>query len=1222
MIFGTEGDDLLEGIPGADDVIYGYGGNDTLVGGDGADMLDGGEDNGYGTGPTASYRDNTWGDTAAYALSDAGVTVNLATGTAEGGHAEGDTLTGIESVRGSHHDDILTARDDDPSTENPNNISALSEGSILWGNRGDDLLQGGTGRDILWGGKGNDTLLGGAGDDVLQGDFGADLLNGGEGTDGVGYELSNAGVTVNLATGTAEGGHAEGDTLAEIEDVLGSQYADQITGDAEPNRFQGGGGADTLDGGAGLDRAYYFSSDAGVTIDLATGTGQGGTAEGDTLTNIEQVFGSTHGDHLVGDAEDNWLRGWGGNDTLEGGDGADMLDGGEDYGYVEGSPSAVRDDVWGDTAGYVRSDAGVTVNLATGTAEGGHAEGDTLTRIESVRGSDHADVLTARDDDPTTEGFLGDGSILWGEKGDDVLHGGTSFDILWGGKGDDTLDGGGSFDYLEGGGGADVIDGGTDDHPTAFDTAGYELSDAGVTVNLAEGTAQGGHAEGDTLTGISGLWGSQHGDRLIGDAEINLLIGHAGNDTLEGGAGDDRLRGGAGADMLDGGEGRDTVSYGVSNAGVTVNLAEGGTEQGGHAEGDTLTGIENVRGSHHGDVLTGNAEDNHLGGFAGNDTLEGGLGADMLDGGENHGYDVGSQLTLRDNTWGDTASYTLSDAGVTVNLATGTADGGHAEGDTLTGIENVRGSHYDDVLTARDDDLDTENPNNSISLSEGSVLRGNRGNDLLQGGTGHDILWGGKGNDTLLGGPGAQDILEGGSGADLLDGGEGYDWVGYELSDAGVTVNLATGTAEGGHAEGDTLTSIEFVTGSQHADQLTGDAGPNRFQGRGGADTLDGGAGIDWAYYFSSDAGVTIDLATGTAQGGTAEGDTLTSIEGVLGSIHADHLVGNAEGNRLFGFGGDDTLEGGAGNDFLSGGEDNDLLDGGADSDSLYGDAGDDTLRGGAGDDWTLEGGAGADIVDGGEGEDGASYSASDAGVTVDLATGTAQGGHAEGDTLTGIESVWGSDHADHLIGNQGDNYFDGNDGNDTLEGGAGDDGLHGDAGADMLDGGEGEDSAQYWRSDAGVTVNLATGTGQGGHAEGDTLTGIEHVEGSDHADHLIGDDRDDQYNHLNGNGGNDTLEGGAGNDFLDGQAGEDLLTGGDGADTFVFGDGDTVTDFEAGSDLINIDDMGHINADNFEANVTIRQSGSDVEVQIGDDVLTLNGVSAADLTVDDFVLA
>ena len=81
-------------------------------------------------------------------------------------------------------------------------------------------------------------------------------------------------------------------------------------------------------------------------------------------------------------------------------------------------------------------------------------------------------------------------------------------------------------------------------------------------------------------------------------------------------------------------------------------------------------------------------------------------------------------------------------------------------------------------------------------------------------------------------------------------------------------------------------------------------------------------------------------------------------------------------------------------------------------------------------------------------------------------------------DALTGFENVDGSDHADHLTGDDRDN------------------GLHGGAGADTLDGGEGDDHVGYWGSDAGVTVNLATGTGQGGDAEGDTLTGIENLIG------------------------------------------------------------------------------------------------------------------------------
>ena len=79
-------------------------------------------------------------DSAAYWSSDAGVTVNLATGTGQGGEAEGDTLTGgFRRVFGSNYADHLTARNDDPDTEEED------EGSIIHAEDGDDTLQGGTG---------------------------------------------------------------------------------------------------------------------------------------------------------------------------------------------------------------------------------------------------------------------------------------------------------------------------------------------------------------------------------------------------------------------------------------------------------------------------------------------------------------------------------------------------------------------------------------------------------------------------------------------------------------------------------------------------------------------------------------------------------------------------------------------------------------------------------------------------------------------------------------------------------------------------------------------------------------------------------------------------------------------------------------------------------------------------------------------------------------------
>ena len=117
--------------------------------------------------------------------------------------------------------------------------------------------------------------------------------------------------------------------------------------------------------------------------------------------------------------------------------------------------------------------------------------------------------------------------------------------------------------------------------------------------------------------------------------------------------------------------------------------------------------------------------------------------------------------------------------------------------------------------------------------------------------------------------------------------------------------------------------------------------------------------------------------------------------------------------------------------------------------------------------------------------DDWAGYWDSDASVTVNLATGEAAGGHAEGDTLTGIEQLYGSNYADHLTGDGGDNRLHGRDGNDTLVGGAGNDYFVGGEGADVLDGGAGYDTADYGQSDAAVAVNLTRERGQGKHARG-----------------------------------------------------------------------------------------------------------------------------------------
>ena len=692
---------------------------------------------------------------------------------------------------------------------------------------GNDEVSGNHAANRLEGGSGNDTLAGGEGDDTLAGDAGADRLLGGAGRDTLRYAASDAGVHLDLGTGTARGGHATGDTFEGIEGIIGSRHADTLTGGDGDDTLSGGTGADRLTGRGGHDWLRYGESDAGVHVDLAAGTARGGHATGDTFEGIEGIIGSRHADTLTGSD---------GSNGLEGGAGADRLDGG-----------GGRDTLW-----YATSDAGVHVDLAAGTARGGHAEGDTFENIEGVSGSRHADTLTG--------GASGD--TLSGRRGSDWLRGGD---------GDDTIGGGSGADGLSGGAGADGLDGGG-----GRDTLWYATSDAGVRVDLAAGTGRGGHAEGDTFENIENVIGSPHADRLTGSADADRLNGGAGDDvltggsgtdwlwgntgddTLNGGAGNDRLSGGAGADRLDGGPGEaDWLWYGASDAGVHVDLRTG-TVRGGHAEGDTFENVEGVVGSRHrdtlaggdgrdglaggagDDVLSGRGNGDRLWGNAGDDTLVGGEGDDVLSGG------AGADVLAGGAGGADWLWYGSSDAGVDVDLAAGTARGGHARGDTFDGIENIAGSDHADTLT------------------------GDAGNNLLSGLDGNDTLAGGAGDDLLTGGNGG-DRFHGGEGADRMDGGAGRDTLWYGWSDAGVDIDLAAGTARGGHAEGDTIENVEVIWGSRHADTLTGGAGNNWLDGGpdgddlltagsgndgltggSGDDTLIGGAGDNW---FRGDAG-------------------------------------------------------------------------------------------------------------------------------------------------------------------------------------------------------------------------------------------------------------------------------------------------------------------------------------------------------------------------------
>ncbi|MFT3690217.1 hypothetical protein [Paenirhodobacter sp.] len=847
-----------------------------------------------------------------------------------------------------------------------------------------------------------------------------------------------------------------------------------------------------------------------------------------------------------------------------------------------------------------------------------------------------------------------------GGAGNDTLFGGDQDDTIFGGSGNDLIYGGNQMDYLEGGAGADTICGISpnqnlppETNATDYAIAGYKTSNAAVNINLKTGKATGGHATGDKLSFIIKLVGSDYNDTLVGDDLPNWLEGGAGADTLDGG------KNPSGSP--------DYASYFYATAGVTASLAKPSINTG-DAAGDTYISIEAFEGSNFDDILIGDNGSNYLSGNAGDDILVAGLGADSIRGG--FGF--------------DTMSYRNLSSGIVINLANWAASSAVVADDVRYNhtqprsmdIEAYEATNYNDTMlgSALDDILIGRAGHDSMAGGDGSdLLSGDDGNDTLDGQNGNDTLDGGKGNDRLLGSAGTDrleggagndqlyggdgdDLLQGGSGADQLDGGKGVDQADYGNAASGVLVDLTKVANNTGDAAGDTYTSIEKISGSNHNDTLRGNASANTLLGsagndfldgysgndtlyggdgddilRGGADRLEGGGGTDRADYGNAASGVLIDLTKASNNSGDAVGDIFVSIEVISGSKYNDTLRGDARSNSLFGGSGDDRLDGYGGND------------------QLFGEFGNDKLYGGDGND-TLQGGAGADYLDGGAGTDQVDYGNAAARVLVDLTKAANNTGDATGDTFANIENILGSNYNDILRGDSGNKILNGrggNDqlygeaGNDTLYGGDGNDSLQGGTGADKLDGGARIDLVYYGNAAKVLTVDLGNATNNRGDSAGDTYVSIEGVSGSNYHDVLRGDaagnilfgkSGNDLLDGLAGNDslyggdGDDQLKGGDGNDIFDGGKGSDYYLGGKGVDTFVFQTGsgkDTIGDYTDGYDKIKFSTAGvkfsdlHISQYNSGG-----KTGVLVDYGSATDTILLESTAlkVADLTASDFI--
>ena len=245
---GNGGHNTLAGGAG-NDIIDGGAGNDKIDGGSGNDFLVGGAGNDTLTGGTGT-------DTVDLTDAQGNVSVDLVANRATGDGT--DTLSSIENAVVGGGDDVVMGN------AGANTINGGNGNDKLTGGAGDDVLVGGTGGDTLYAGDGDDTVIAGAGDDVIVGGDGAgnDRYTGGTGVDTIRYTGAKAGIRVDLSAAKDQAmsiaaGDAAGigvDQFSGIENVIGGNYADRITGNGAANVLRGLEGNDVLNGAAGSDR--------------------------------------------------------------------------------------------------------------------------------------------------------------------------------------------------------------------------------------------------------------------------------------------------------------------------------------------------------------------------------------------------------------------------------------------------------------------------------------------------------------------------------------------------------------------------------------------------------------------------------------------------------------------------------------------------------------------------------------------------------------------------------------------------------------------------------------------------------------------------------------------------------------------------------------------------------------------------------------------------------
>ncbi len=839
----------------AANTLTGTNGGDYLDGRGGADTLHGG-----------------WGDDT-YVIDSAGDTVDESSPPA--GAAALHIPTYTDTILAS----ITLTLPDEIENLTLTGTSAL-DGS---GNGLDNFITGNSAANALNGGTGNDTLAGGAGDDTLDGGPGSDTADYSDALEAVRVDLNQAGARfVSYRAGS--------DTLASIENLTGSGFADTLIGDAGPNRLQGlagndllvghagndtlegGSGADTLRGGAGDDT--YVVDDVGDVVDeqplnnptLVSVSSSGALADDYSFAPAFSVDGR----YVVFESSAT---------TLDGA-GAPYSTGVYLHDLQTGSTQRISTNAAGgfgngnsDGAAFSPDGHKVMFRSYASDLVAGDTNGAADIFVKDLTTGAIARVSTGAGDVEATGGAINGGSYGASFSGDGSLVVFASYATnLVGNDSGAALDifvkdlTSGAVDRMSVT--AAGVEGNFDSADASFSPDGRYVVFSSLASNLvADDTnsardifvkdrqtgaltrvstdANGAQGDGDSTRAIFAPDGLH---LLIESTAGNLVAGDTFNTP-------DIFR----KNLFTGAIERVSTTAGnvpADNLSITASLSADGRYMAFSSlasnlvQGDTFSADVYVK-----DLATGavrRASGNYLGNIIdGSSAYQARISAD------------GSQIVFV--TLGQLSSIDINNATDIYRVANPflSQDGSDTVEASVTftlpaDVEHLLlagGTAVDGSGNAQDNHISGNNAANTLTGAAGADsldgaggsdrLLGDAGDDVLTGGSDDDTLAGGSGNDSLAGDEG-NDLLVPGAGNDTLAGGAGFDTADYSLAGP-VRLSLAiTGPQTvGGGMGADTLTDIENLRGSALADELTGNALANRIEGAAGNDSLDGGAGAD-----------------------------------------------------------------------------------------------------------------------------------------------------------------------------------------------------------------------------------------------------------------------------------------------------------------------------------------------------------------------------------------